>query len=297
MAGSFESRCYISSRSADVILSDVRPIKLKLEALRSINVFLDDFLHKILNAAGSLSTDSLKAGLNKILPTALGKEAVLEAELELKAYWERNTPHTPAKQEFDLQWSFELLRLKCEAYSTMNDGDEDLEAEKRLNKRMINAGGSSSPHNSLAAPAALYLTAILEHVLSNVGRVASRDSTRTVATVHNLFVALCEDSSMYSMFKGMKEQRDGITIGLVLDLVMFREDLKLCRTLDNTAPLSSATLQGISPGPCVQTDDDWDTWLATAFGTEYHPSCSCAMLLQNQGGVVDANLKVMVSVR
>lgn len=103
---------YISSRSADVILSDVRPIKLKLEALRSINVFLDEFLHKILNAAGSLSTDSLKAGLNKILPTALGKEAVLEAELELKAYWERNTPHTPAKQEFDLQWSFEVSRVQ-----------------------------------------------------------------------------------------------------------------------------------------------------------------------------------------
>ncbi|PSR72212.1 hypothetical protein PHLCEN_2v11919 [Hermanssonia centrifuga] len=76
------------------------------------------------------------------------------------------------------------------------------------------------------------------------------------------------------------------------DLVMFREGLKLCRTLGNTAPLSSAMLQEISPGPSVQTDDDWDTWLATTFGTEYHPSCSCAMLPQNQGGVVDTNLKV-----
>lgn len=99
---------YISPHYADNILSDVRPIKLKLEALRSINVLLDEFLYKILGAAGSLATDHLKAGLNKTLPTPLGKEAVLEAEMELKEYWERNTPHTPTEQDFDLHWSFEV---------------------------------------------------------------------------------------------------------------------------------------------------------------------------------------------
>ena len=76
-----------------------------------MNVLLDEFLYKILSAANSLSTDKLKAGLNKILPTTLGKDAVLEAELELKAYWERNTPHKPSSQDFDLQWSFEVRRL------------------------------------------------------------------------------------------------------------------------------------------------------------------------------------------
>lgn len=96
----------------------MRPIKLKLEALRSINVLLDEFLYKILGAAGSLSTDSIKAGLNKVLPSTLGKDAVLEAEMELKAYWDRNTPHTPANEEFDLQWSFEVrnnnvFRVSC----------------------------------------------------------------------------------------------------------------------------------------------------------------------------------------
>ncbi len=102
---------YISSSYADNILSDIRPIRLKLEALRSVNVLLDEFLYNILRAAGSLLTDSIKAGLNKVLPTALGKEAVLEAEMELKAYWERNTPYKPAKEEFDLQWSFEVRTL------------------------------------------------------------------------------------------------------------------------------------------------------------------------------------------
>lgn len=48
------------------------------------------------------------------------------------------------------------------------------------------------------------LTRSKRHVLSNVSRVASRDSGRTVATVQDLFVALCEDESVYVMFKSMK---------------------------------------------------------------------------------------------
>lgn len=170
---------FISSHSADVIISDVRPIKLKLEALRSLNVLLDEFLYTILSAAGSLTTDRLKSGLNKLLPNGLGKAAVTEAEVELKAYWERNAPHTPTVENFDLEWSFEvrrgaldsaneietcvqLLRLKCEAYTTMNDLDEDEDAEQKLGEKMSEAGSATPPDNRLLAPAALYLTAILE---------------------------------------------------------------------------------------------------------------------------------------
>ncbi|EMD39391.1 hypothetical protein CERSUDRAFT_47053 [Gelatoporia subvermispora B] len=76
------------------------------------------------------------------------------------------------------------------------------------------------------------------------------------------------------------------------DTVMLREGLKLARAIGNTAPLSSAMQTELAPGPSVSSDDDWDAWLATQIQTEYHPSCSCAMLPQSQGGVVDANLKV-----
>ncbi|EKM59939.1 uncharacterized protein PHACADRAFT_181874 [Phanerochaete carnosa HHB-10118-sp] len=211
MAASMESLSganFVSSHSADVILSDVRPIKLKLEALRSLNVLLDELLYTILSIAGSLSTDKLKGGLSKLLPNSLGKTAVTEAEVELKAYWERNAPHTPNEENFDLQWSFELLRLKCEAYTTMNDLDEDEDAERKLSEKMLEAGNPHPPGVRLVSPAALYLTAILEHIcehiLSDVSRVAARDSSRAVATVQDLFVALCEDASVYSMFRTMK---------------------------------------------------------------------------------------------
>ena len=58
----------------------------------------------------------------------------------------------------------QLLRLKCQGYSTLNESDEDASAEARLNDRMIQAG-VTPPKPNVVAPAALYLTAILEYVV------------------------------------------------------------------------------------------------------------------------------------
>ncbi|KAF9006696.1 hypothetical protein BDQ17DRAFT_1540472 [Cyathus striatus] len=202
MPGLSESNApsYISFQSADLILSDVRPIKLKAEALHSINVFLDEFLYGIIKSAGSLSTDKLRASLLHLLPTSLGKEALLEAEVELRAYWDR-TGHIPPF------WAYELMQLKCVAYSTLNESDEDQGAEARINEKMAPTYGFP-PKPTLVAPAALYLTAILEamceHILSNVGAVTSRDSSKTSATTSDLFTALCEDVNIYNLFMSMK---------------------------------------------------------------------------------------------
>ncbi|KAI6024489.1 hypothetical protein EDC04DRAFT_249436 [Pisolithus marmoratus] len=213
--GSLGPPTYISACSADLILSDTRPTKLAGDALHAINALLDELLYSILDAARALNTAQLRAGLHKILPTTLGKEAVLEAELELRAYWDRtcgtsgnngSSQVVPDNDSFSLTWSFELLRLKCEAYSTLSDTDENPDAEVRLIERM-NAAGTSIPTQTLD-PASLYLTAIIEsiceHVLSNVSRVAARDSSRATANSQDLFIALCEDSTIYGLFKNMK---------------------------------------------------------------------------------------------
>jgi choline dehydrogenase-like flavoprotein len=79
---------------------------------------------------------------------------------------------------------------------------------------------------------------------------------------------------------------------VIADITMIREGLKLARKIGQTAPLSSAVGKEISPGTQVNTDDEWNEYLAGAVATEYHPSCTCAMLPKSQGGVVDANLRV-----
>lgn len=105
---------FISLRSAEVILSEVRPVKLNVDALRCVNVFLDELLFDILNTARSLQTERLRDGLLKVLPTSLGKSALLEASVELRAYYER-TKAAPTeddikadKQAFNVQWAFEV---------------------------------------------------------------------------------------------------------------------------------------------------------------------------------------------
>jgi hypothetical protein len=177
---------YVAAQSADVILSDVRPIRLKVEALKAINALLDEFLFNILKSANSLSTDRLKAGLLELLPTSLGKEALLEAEVELRAYYERIGTGAVSSlgddsKTFNFQFAFEvrcsvvincspkaddhdtpqLLRLKCAAYSTLNDSDEDPNVEAFIVEKMRDA--SAVPFTPVRiAPAALYLTAIVE---------------------------------------------------------------------------------------------------------------------------------------
>ncbi|KAF8505727.1 hypothetical protein F5888DRAFT_464683 [Russula emetica] len=99
------------------------------------------------------------------------------------------------------------MRLKCEAYSTLNDLDEDAQAENSIQER-LRSQGIDPPKSIIVAPAALYLTAILEciceRVLSSVGRVATRDSSKEAAGTYDLFVAICEDDAIYPIFKGSK---------------------------------------------------------------------------------------------
>ena len=76
------------------------------------------------------------------------------------------------------------------------------------------------------------------------------------------------------------------------DTLLLREGLKLARKLGGTAPLKQYMLEEVFPGPSVQSDAEWDTWLATQVKTEYHPSSSCSMMPLDKGGVVDGDLKV-----
>jgi choline dehydrogenase-like flavoprotein len=68
--------------------------------------------------------------------------------------------------------------------------------------------------------------------------------------------------------------------------------IKLVRRIGESSPLKSTLTKEITPGSDVQTDDDWIDWLRQSASTEFHPSSSCAMLPHDQGGVVDANLRV-----
>lgn len=77
-----------------------------------------------------------------------------------------------------------------------------------------------------------------------------------------------------------------------VDRAILREGLKLLRKIAQVDPIKSFLGEETSPGSSVNSDEEWDTWIANNSVTEYHPSSTMAMLPQAKGGVVDADCMV-----
>lgn len=76
------------------------------------------------------------------------------------------------------------------------------------------------------------------------------------------------------------------------DRAMLRYGVKLARKIGATNPLKGVLGDEVNPGPAVATDDQIDAYVANGITTEFHPANTLAMLPLNQGGVVDAKLKI-----
>ena len=57
-------------------------------------------------------------------------------------------------------------------------------------------------------------------MLSSVGRVATRDSSKEAAGTHDLFVALCEDDAIYPIFKSSKGRNRLVFAARVLTKIL-----------------------------------------------------------------------------
>lgn len=112
---SISAPSFVSAKAADVILSDVRPTSISPDALRAVNILLDELLWLILAHTRSLETSRLKSGVLKAIPTQLGKDAILEAEIEIRAYRDKAQsrsrvarPADDANATFPLQEAFDV---------------------------------------------------------------------------------------------------------------------------------------------------------------------------------------------
>jgi len=76
------------------------------------------------------------------------------------------------------------------------------------------------------------------------------------------------------------------------DLVSMREGIKLVRRIGQTLPLSEVLTDELSPGPNITTDEAIDAFLLDDVETQSHQGNTLAMLPRNQGGVVNAELRV-----
>jgi hypothetical protein len=106
---------YVSTHAANIFLSEVRNTCFDADALDTLNTFLDDLLYAILQASGDapLVTDHIRQGLLKTLSNPLGQAALLEAEIELRAYRDASRTTKPKKvegEELPATWAFKACR-------------------------------------------------------------------------------------------------------------------------------------------------------------------------------------------
>ncbi|KAH9918276.1 alcohol oxidase [Fomitopsis serialis] len=77
-----------------------------------------------------------------------------------------------------------------------------------------------------------------------------------------------------------------------IDIQSMVELVKFNRQLAQTPPFKETLAEEVMPGPTVQSDEQIANWLRNVVNTTYHTTGSCSMLPLEDGGVVDAKLRV-----
>lgn len=76
------------------------------------------------------------------------------------------------------------------------------------------------------------------------------------------------------------------------DLLLLSAAAKYARKIINTPTFAPLSPVDIIPGPAVQSESDFETWIRSTIGSTYHPSGTTSMMKRQLGGVVDSNFKV-----
>ncbi|KAG2195881.1 hypothetical protein INT47_002924 [Mucor saturninus] len=201
---------YICQRAANAIISEIGPFRVSTDALQAINQFLDEFIVLLLTCSLSLDLSNIKSVVFGLLPSTLGKNAIVEAELEVKTFTETESidyelyermRNLGTEGPFPLAEAVALLREKCFEYCTLADKDDQLYLQKSIrNKRVDETGVAISPL------VAIYVTTVMEHIaeylLTAVAMTAEHEDTDYVR-VKEVFLALIDDVQLGNVFQRM----------------------------------------------------------------------------------------------
>ncbi|KAI8287905.1 hypothetical protein K4K60_011793 [Colletotrichum sp. SAR11_57] len=76
------------------------------------------------------------------------------------------------------------------------------------------------------------------------------------------------------------------------DIKAAAEGARFARKIAETGPISAMWEAETEPGPDVQTDEQFSEFAVNTVNSFYHPVGTCSLLPRDDGGVVDADLKV-----
>ncbi|KAI9027506.1 hypothetical protein CLU79DRAFT_717033 [Phycomyces nitens] len=212
---------YICQRAANAIISEIGPYRVSTDALQAINLFLDEFLVLLLTSSASLDLSRIKTIVFTLLPSTLGKNAIVEAELEVKTFTETETIDYEAyermrllgqSEPFPTQAVLPCLRDKCFEFCTLADKED---------QQQWMALKAKPPSDIIISPmVAIYVTTVLEHmaeyILTGVVIAAEHEDTEYVR-IKEVFLALIDDVQVGDVFYRMdmreKMEKRAIALG------------------------------------------------------------------------------------
>ncbi|ORZ02815.1 hypothetical protein BCR43DRAFT_482217 [Syncephalastrum racemosum] len=196
---------YICSSAANAIISEIGPYRVSSDALQTINQFLDEFLVFLLSSSLSLDLSRIKAVVFTLLPSTLGKNAIVEAELEVKTFTETEAIDYESYERmrtlgnggpFPVHDALPLLREKCLEFCTLADKDDN-----------VSLMHQASPAIQISPIVAIYVTTIIEHiaeyVLTAIAMTAEHEDTEFIR-MKEVFLALMDDVQVGGVFYRME---------------------------------------------------------------------------------------------
>ncbi|WVQ71617.1 hypothetical protein IAR50_001157 [Cryptococcus sp. DSM 104548] len=282
---------FLSASSANALISDHRPTTLSSPALTSLNSLLDEVLVHLISAAQSINPSVLrkeaipslfhaeKGAGDSTAVRSLGRSAVSEAEVELRSWMEDRGPArgfppggkgsgTKSERAFPVLQAVDLMRVKCVTFSTLALPEAaDATKKEQALVEWKNVGGDVS--DDTVEPAALWLTAVIEHIcehiLAQLARVVARDSGKSVASPQDLYTALCEDESIWGVFKRLKA-KEQIEFTIRATTRSKRSNTTSSSSDNRSIGRASPALSSASPGRDVSIDTTRSTKMTSPGG-------------------------------
>ncbi|KAI9263777.1 hypothetical protein BY458DRAFT_514345, partial [Sporodiniella umbellata] len=221
---------YICQRAANAIISEIGPFRVSTDALQNINQFLDEFVGLILTSSLSLDLSDIKTVVFSLLPSTLGKNAIVEAELEVKTFAETESidfeqyerMRLIEKDQFPVEDATVLLKEKCFEYCTLADKEDQLYLQKSIQKRSI----SIDEKIAISPIIAIYVTTVMEHIaeyLLTAVAISCEHEDTDYARIKEVYIAIVDDMQLGSVFNSMRlkekmEKRLGIPNKLLLSV-------------------------------------------------------------------------------
>lgn len=197
---------YVSIQAASAIIAEVGPLRISSDALVALNQFLDEFLIMLLVQAQCLDLAQFKSAVAHTLSySSLGKNAIVEAELELKSY----LAIAEADAELDVyermrSQKFGPILLLNDVVQQIRHRTDEFGALVAPQAKVLST--PPKPGAIVSSIVAMYLTAIVEHiaeyVLLGIARTCEAEDMSHVR-IKEVYYTLLEDTQVGSAFSSM----------------------------------------------------------------------------------------------